>query len=609
MTVSHAFHTGIRSGRIHHWIRLVVVWVTLTALPLRAATFSVALDHDTILLGDTATLSLKFDDGQPQGTPQLPTIPGLQISYIGPASSFSFVNGRTSSSVTHNFSVKPTQTGEFVIPVLTVKIGGETLASQPVKFKVVRPATPAPGSEAEQQSLALLRVALPKKEVFVGETFVLEMQLLIRAGVQGLGGTDLPGLQSALSLDGCTVGKPVEGQRRQTVIGNTTFTVIPIFFPVTVVKSGTFTLGPLDGAVVVELPGRGGQRDMFDPFGMFNRGVQQRVAVNAPAQTLTSLPLPEAGKPATFTGAVGQFRMEFSASPTNVAVGDPITLRVKLDGRGALDAVALPEQPAWKEFKAYPPTAKTETRGDLGLEGTKSFEQVIVPQNTEIKELPAFEFAYFDPERRAYATLRQPATTLIVRPSGATPSPTLAASQATAVDQPPTARDIVHIKPRLGHVSHATTPWVQQPAFLALQALPVLGLIGAVLWRRRTDALANNPRLRRQRQVEQIIREGLAQLPGHAFDRNSDAFFATVFRLLQEQIGERLDLPASAITEAVVDERLRTCGLSEAAVEALHELFQSCNQARYAPVESAQQLEAVVPKLEFVLRALREVKA
>ena len=43
---------------------------------------------------------------------------------------------------------------------------------------------------------------------------------------------------------------------------------------------------------------------------------------------------------------------------------------------------------------------------------------------------------------------------------------------------------------------------------------------------------------------------------------SSDEFFAVLFRLLQEQLGERLDLPASAITEAVIEERLSPLGIS-----------------------------------------------
>src|SRR5882724_3174361 len=76
-------------------------------LSLRAVSFTDSLDRDTVTLGDSLVLSLKFEDGGPNDAPALPQIPNLQITYIGPSSQFSFINGRTTSSVTHNFNVTP----------------------------------------------------------------------------------------------------------------------------------------------------------------------------------------------------------------------------------------------------------------------------------------------------------------------------------------------------------------------------------------------------------------------------------------------------------------------------------------------------------------------
>jgi hypothetical protein len=75
-----------------------------------------------------------------------------------------------------------------------------------------------------------------------------------------------------------------------------------------------------------------------------------------------------------------------------------------------------------------------------------------------------------------------------------------------------------------------------------------------------------------------------------AAENNSDEFFATMFRLLQEQLGERLDCPASAITEAVIEEKLRPRGAGEGMLNELRELFQMCNLVRYAPIKSSQEL-------------------
>ena len=106
-----------------------------------------------------------------------------------------------------------------------------------------------------------------------------------------------------------------------------------------------------------------------------------------------------------------------------------------------------------------------------------------------------------------------------------------------------------------------------------------------------------------------MIQNGLNDLRKSAAENNSDEFFALLFRLLQEQLGERLDCPASAITENVIEEHPVLRGAPRAALDALRELFQLCNQARYAPVRGTSELNSVAEKFEKTLRELQEVKA
>ncbi len=395
-----------------------------------------------------------------------------------------------------------------------------------------------------------------------------------------------------MPADGFNVGKMVEGQRRQTQLGNAVYTIIPLNFPLKAVKAGSLALGPVTASVMVAVPSANRRRDLFDPFGMFGRNEQKQLVLATEPENLQSLPLPRDRQPADFNGAVGNYTMTATAGPTNVSVGDPITVKVLISGQGSLDSLTLPEQSAWKDFKTYPSTSKVDTSDPFGLQGTKTFEQIVVPQSPEIKELPAVTFSFFDPDQKAYRTLAQPAVPLVVRPGGASAAPTVLAANRSAQDNPPPSQDIVGIKQRLGAVALLGPPLVQQPWFLTLQGVPVLAFISALVWRKRTDTLANNPRLRRHRQVAQIIRDGLQDLRRLAKANNSDEFFATLFRLLQEQLGERLDLPASAITEAVIEERLRPRGVPETTLAPLQELFQTCNLARYAPIKSSQELEA-----------------
>jgi hypothetical protein len=283
-------------------------------------------------------------------------------------------------------------------------------------------------------------------------------------------------------------------------------------------------------------------------------------------------------------------------------------VRVQISGTGDIDAVTLPPQDAWRDFKIYPPTAKVETTDQFGFQGTKTFEQIVSPQNDNVHELPPESFSFFNPDDGQYHTLTQPAVPLAVHSAGATMMPTIAANNNSAAENQ-TPPDILLIKENLGTLTNNSAPLISQPAFLTLQTLPVLAFLAAFIWRKRADNLANNPRLRRKIAVEKLMQTGIADLQKFAAQNNSEEFFALLFRLLQEQLGERLDCPATAITENVVEENSILRDVNETTRKDLRELFQLCNQARYAPVRGTAELNSVASQFEKTARELQEVKA
>ncbi len=585
--------------------------VCLASSVIWAASFTATLDRDTVIVGESATLTLQFEGGEPTSVPVPPSLPNLQVAGAGSSRNVSIVNGSMSSTISQAFVLTPTQPGDYAIPALKAEVGGQVLASQPLTLKAVKASAAAPDQAGDR--LAFFKLLVPKKEVFLGEAFAVEFQVYIREGVAN--GEDILRQFDAytgcpLKADGFNLLKTAHAQRRRARVGNAVYGLATLITSLSPVKTGPLTIGSMEVSLVLQIPqANQRRRDAFDPFGMFQRYDEKRVALVAEPESVTALALPKENVPPNFNGAVGSFTLSLNAGPTNVAVGDPVTARIVISGRGPLDSLALPEQTAWKEFKAYPPTPRVDSTDPLGLQGTKTFEQVVTPQNADIKELPPVSFSFFDPDQKKYRTLTQPGVPLVVRPGGAAPTPViLAAGRSTQEAQSP-AQSIVEIKQRLGTLAQLGPPLVLRPSFVALQAVPLLAFVCAVLWRRRSEMLANNPRLRRHRQLAQVIRDGLSELRQLAAQNKSDEFFATLVRLLQEQLGERLDLPASAITEAVIDERLRPRGVPETTLAPLHELFQACNLARYAPVKTSQEVAAFIPRLESTLRELQEVKA
>jgi hypothetical protein len=569
-----------------------------------AASFTAALDRDTITLGEQTTLSLKFDGVQPDSAPRIPAIPGLQIQYIGPSSSFSFVNGETSASITFNYVVTAQHDGRFLIPAMRANVNGQQFTSGALTLAVTKATAPSAADEAAGNQPAFLKLELPKPQVYVGEPIVARIELYLRDDVQ-----DLRGFQFTSSpTDGFTAGKTMEqpNSRRRVQIGNHLYTVIPLALPLTADRAGALTVGPFTASVMLIMPsGDQGGDQFFRQF--FNQGVQQQVSVATDPVKIQALPLPDQNKPADFTGAVGDFTLNVSAGPTNVTVGDPITLRAQISGHGTLDSLSLPLADGWRDFKTFPATTKVETADQLGFQGTKTFEQIVSPENADIHELPPLSFSYFNPDDGHYHTLTQPATPITVKAAGATPVPTLAGAKSAAPEnQSPT--DILPIKENLGTLVAERSPLIAQPTFLAAQSLPLLAFLAAFIWRTRADRLANNPRLRRHRAVAQLTAAGLLDLKKHAAANRPDEFFAVLFRLLQEQLGERLDCPASAITENIAEEHPLLRAAPATLRDALREQFQLCNQARYAPVRGVSELNSVAAQFEKVIRDLQELK-
>ena len=568
---------------------LAVGGFTSTSL---AATFTASLDRSTVSVNESATMSLKFEGGLPADVPAMPNVPGLSIASIGQSSQFNFINGQSSSILSYNFVVHAAQPGEYTIPVLSALVDGKTLTSQPLKLKVVKSGEPTPESEIIGKN-AFLKLVAAKNEVYLGEVLPLEIRLYARQGNIRQ--------QPQLSQDGFTVGKMIQQPVTKTAINNQYYSLLIYKTFVIPAKTGRLLLGPATMLLAVPHPNA-----RVSVFGEIIDWMD--ATLTADALTIEVRPLPTNNVPADFNGAVGSYSLNLALSTNAVTVGDPITLTVQIGGHGPIESLTLSSPEKWRDFKVYPPITKVETTDQFGLDGTKTFEQAIIPENADMKELPPVTFSFFDPEQKTYRTVTHPATPIMVRPGTATPAqPTIVATAAHDATEPNSKTDIVHIKSRLGTLAQIRAPLIQQTWFIALQGLPLLAWLSVLLWRKREESLANNPRLRRQRQVAEVIRAGLAELRRLAAAKQAEQFFATTFRLLQEQLGERLDLPASAITEAVVEERLRPGGAPAETLSALEEIFQRCNQARYAPQRGSEELASLAPSVESVLRQLQRL--
>ena len=198
-----------------------------------AANFTATLERDTTTVGEPVTLTLVFEGGSPKVAPTFPVIQNLSITYVGQSSQLSIVNGQSSSSLNLTYQVVASQPGDYVIPALNVAVGGSFITSQRLKLKVLKSGEQA-GDAGGPGQIAFLQMTLPKKEVYVGEAFPVQIDLFAQTGqlIQ----------PPQLKTEGMTVGKLVEAGKTQVQTNNAAYVRISYLLPVTVIKTGDLKL-------------------------------------------------------------------------------------------------------------------------------------------------------------------------------------------------------------------------------------------------------------------------------------------------------------------------------------------------------------------------------
>ena len=155
-------------------------------------------------------------------------------------------------------------------------------------------------------------------------------------------------------------------------------------------------------------------RSAGDFFGVFGR--TETLYRKTPELQLEVKPLPASGRPADFTNAVGSFKLSASIDKTQAATGEAVAFQVKLQGQGNLKMVPDIPAPSLPDFTLYSSKrADAIQPSESGrIEGTKTWDYVLVPKAPGRYTIPALSFSYFNAELGKYETAKTPVLSLNV---------------------------------------------------------------------------------------------------------------------------------------------------------------------------------------------------
>lgn len=567
------------------------------------------VDSNRVTLGNSTHLILKVSGTQKAEPIELPAMDGFETKYLGPQSEVSIVNGNYSASKSFIYVLFSNKAGKFTIPSLSMTIDGKPYQTQPIEVSVedapststsTDPKTSGAPTAVTLQDKIMLMVAAPKKEMYLHEQVPLSIKLFY-------GGVNISDVQyPSLDTTGFTKTDFGEPEQTQQVLNGMGFNVVHFKTSISPTRAGELTIGPaqLQANILYKsesqpISGTFGT-DIFDNF--FTSYERRPFTVTSEVVKVNVLSLPEEGKPENFSGAVGKYEFTATATPVDVKVGDPITLRMKVASDGDLKTVTMPSF-SDPHFKTYDPQIKDEGR-------EKILEQVIIPTSTDVKEVPAVSFSYFDTESKAYKTVTQGPFSVIVSP----PNPgdefkAVGFESAAPLARSPeeVGKGIIFIKEHMddlrpkGH--HFYNAWIFWLIVILYVCVWAAGLAFYFVRRR----LKTDTRFARKLKAPRQAREGLEKTKSLMQHKDAQGFYSAAVKTLNEYIGNRLHIPSGGLTGDAVVRILNQKGFDAEVILAIKHIFETADMVRFASVRpDEQQMKKDFEQLKAVIEGLEK---
>jgi hypothetical protein len=582
------------------WLLQLVLGLAVlggTATWCRAQSVSAQFQPEIIGIGEVSSYLVSFENLNLSSPPRLnpPGVPGLRVLGVNPQTSqnTTFVNGRMSSRVSFIWQVTASEEGTFTVPAQTVMVNGERLVIPEATLRAV------PASERDD-GLFRLEWEVSDKTHYVGESIPALLKLYVRGDVQGpeLGGLSIRIPEGLLE----SPDQPPEQTRER--IDGVTYAAVYWSKVLTPIKPDTFSL---EASVEILYQDPGARRRSLDLFGRLSA---QRKLVLAPDTPLEVREVPTSGRLPGFNGAVGNFTSRVELEPREVRAGEPLTLRVHLEGSGNFDRVAAPEIPASPQWRVYPPKVNFTPADGLGFKGTKTFEYLLIPGDTSLDATPSIPWAAFDPYREEFVDQTVPPQPLTVNPAPDGGS-TVSFAQGWILPESGQARRPPDAwrppRAELGTLTPGVVPAVRQHVFFFVNGTLLLLALGLGVFRWQRRRLVDDEAYARRVTASRTVRRWLKEAQTHASAGEPEAYYTAAQRTVQEAVGRHFPRgrrPAS-LTLPEIEARLIELGLAEEQRAAVRTLFEAGDALRYAGLASdTAALRDSVARLEDILRAL-----
>lgn len=583
--------------RIKLKIKLILTLIALLTATMLPQTFTASVTNTTVGLNDQFQISFTFSGQDINGIRSFnaPNFKGFMI-LSGPnqSTSMQIINSSVSASRTYSYYLQAQNMGKFTIGSATINYNGKNFETQPLTIDVVKgsPKPPQQQSQGNQtvstkdigDNLFILATA-DRQSLYMGQQVTVTYKLYTRLGIASqMQVAKLPSYEGVwaeeIDVPNSITFTTEMYKGKQYRVGLLKKVAL---FPS---QLGELSVTPLvlDVPVQIQQKRRSSNGNIFDDF--FNDPFFNNVqTVNYTAKSNTIklhvIPLPSQNVPKSFNGAVGDYSLNSQLSSTNTKTNEPISLKINISGKGNIQLLNMPELNLPPGFDKYEPKTSEQINRTGTINGSKSFEYIIVPRNVGKKEIPPIQFSYFNPDKRAYTTVSTPAYTINVAQGSNVGNENVAGYSKEEIKL--LGQDIRYIKTNTGDLRRQSEISLFGFGFWTAAVLPLILLSGLITWKRRQDKLAGNLQLLRYQRAEKIARTRFKNAKALMESNDQIGFYAEISQALFGYLEDKLHIPKSEISLERAAEELQKRNIDGTLIENLKICTEKCEFARFAP--------------------------
>ena len=513
-----------------------------------------------------------------------PNFEGFRV-IAGPSQqiSQSWINGRSSFEKIYSYFLLPLQKGNLVIKQAVIEFNGQLYKTAPIRVTVTNPvhqqADPndpnAPQISADNNIYLVADIS--KTNPYINEpiTVVYKLYFSYNIGITNWCELDKPKYNDFWSQN-IDIKQLVaeegmfKGQRYRFVTLRKT-----VLYPQ---KSGLLKIEPLALDIDVQLPTN--RRDMFGRV-MITEGNKR---VSAGTKTITVKPLPEAGKPEGFTGAVGNFDFKVTPTKTNLKNGESLDLVVSVSGKGNLKLFDLPKPVAPNALEMYDAVHKEQVNTGLsGMTGKIVDSYTIVPQYKGKYPIKPMQFSYFDLGSGTYKTISSEEIVINVL-DGPSANQAVDSTNGGNKNKIEKLEQFKFIKLKTELVSSKRHDFFGSLWYYLLLLLPFIALPILVLLRKRKEALDGDVTGNRIRMNNRLAKKYLSEAKKQI--NNKEPFYVALEKAMHNFLKAKLHIETSEMSKDNIQELLLSRNANPEAVADFIALTENCEFARYAPASS-----------------------